>query len=1210
MSKSGQSNYRGVDSQAKAAILLFLINFYEGDFDSLTLEDSNWEDFTLSFKSGKKIIAEAKAWDRPLKLNDVVNILQGIAPKSDQIKPGDEILIVCNSVDSSVMKSTEYLRYDLPISEIPGLKSYRKPEKLTDNIINLLKITKFYQLPKIAEQTEDDFLFNETVARLYRILPMWIPQHEIEMLMTHILKEKVYDKSERGDILTKVEFIQYLEEYKRTKIAESIVYDPERQKVKKQVEKIISAINSADDQYLLEAAGNLAALSAQPMQMYIALDSISNIKDLKLEYWDFIWKALVNRTYGFRVIGIFEDNIKDLENAKYVIRFLDSSITELLGLSMEGHTREHSLTLVSSALSLHEELYPEALSFIERYLEPRAKAYKKALTKRDLGYEKGNVGKVLTAIYNAANQKNDEEVKQKVIDLIAKYFNLSEDDGEYLTTTPAEVYGLVRQWLEEDFYGRFSKVVSLIVDDFNEGEFYKKGFNGWELIGGMESGWSNYFTLHDRGFIDHILTPAMNKEYAENPTEFWKFAVDNIFTLSINEVSANKPDFISRAAIDITVDEYFNGTNSDDAYRVLTKFLKMMKGIPDRGRLIFQLLRGRGDTATDKAWKLSEFYLSLAPNKLPPNTYLEDVILNLATKGNKRAIEHIDTWMKNPDYINEDNRFHFYADTVIEKLLNSKIKNVQLTGIRFLKNYLAAKGSWERGSATRTWDINPLLFKSLQIDREAVSSLILSLYFHSGDLTNNRQLVLTSLLSQPELKSSEDISFIYKEIVKPILFADLNGDITKIVEKFTERHARQNIINFAEKMMETGQLNEAMELVYIFLNDPDPSIENYSDDPEGTFNYHQKIKDGEDPIIISTVRGWIPFVLQKAIKVKGAYLMPEIIDITERLLKDENYYVRFQALILLSGLAQNRHTVLPPGMKKRFMTFKNAQRIEDMAFTFLENDENRKMKPLMERMFYCFNFMRDLDEVQAKRLISSAHQLEYGDEIDHLSSLYLFFAEFRKGSFKKVPSLGKRLSKKLSNFDDTYFKEVLKEEVLNGKKGTRRHLAWQFWQLVKKDADKDNYEDNFNISYKYLLLLAENYDHDAFEMLFHFIDDNLEKKPDEVLALWKIAAKSEKKYLIENEDDITYHHNYWDKLHTADILLFILNRQGVDEFLSSLEIMLSYPAKLQGIHNPQGLYDALKLIEDDRAKLLREKFEDNYPHVYAKEISSKNGNTN
>lgn len=1205
MSTSGQSNYRGVNSQAKAAILLFLINFYENGFDSLTLEDSSWEDFTLSFQSGKKIIAEAKSWKKPLTLNDVVNILEGIKPKSDKLNQNDEILIVCNSVDEKVTKAIEYLSYGLAIDEAPGLKSYRSKDKLTPGILKLLKKTKFYIIPKSNLQSEDDFLFNETVARLYKILPMWLPQTEIERLMAHILKEKIYDKSEQGDTLTKAEFIQYLEEYKRTKISDSIVYDPERQKVTKQVEKIISAINDTDNQYLLEAAGNLAALSAQPMQMYIALDLISSINDLELEYWDFIWKALINRTYGFRVIGIFEDNLKTFNNAKYVIQFLNSSIAELSGLSMEGHTREHSLTLVSGALTLHPELFPEALSFISKYIEPRAKAYKKAYTKRDLGYEKGNVGKVLTEIYKAASQKNDDAVMQSVIGLIANHFNLSEDDGEYLSSTPAEIYNLVRIWLQEDFYGRFSKAISLIVEDFNEGEYYKKGFDGWELMGGMESGWSNHFTLHDRGFIDHILAPAMNQEYTSNPVKFWNFAVDNIFTLSVSEVSASKPDFISRAAIGVIVDEYFNGAHGEDAYHVLTKFLKMRKGIPDRGRLIFQILRGRSDTATDKAWRLSEFYLSLAPNKLPPNTYLEDVILNLATKGNKRAIEHIDSWMKNPDYINEDNRFHFYADTVIEKLLNSKIKSVQKTGIKFLKNYLAAKGSWERGSATRTWDINPLLFKSLQVDRDAVSSLILNLYFHSGDLTNNRQLVLTSLLSQSELKSNEDISFIYKEIVKPILLVDLEGNITKIVEKFTERHARQNIIDFAEKMMESGQLNEAMELVRIFLNDPDPSTENYPDDSDGTFNYHQKIIDGEDPIIISTVRGRIPFVLQKAIKVKGAHLMSEIIDITERLLKNENYYVRFQALILLSGLAQNRHTVLPPGMKKRFMTFKDAYRIEDIAFTFLEDEENRKMKPLMERMFYCFNFMRDLDEVQAKRLISSAHRLEYGDEIDHLSSLYLFFAEFRKGSFKNIPSLGKKLSKKLSDFDDTYFKAVLREEVLEGKKGTRRHLAWQFWQLVKKDADKDSYEDTFNISYRYLLLLARKYDHDAFEMLFHFIDDNLEKKPDEMIVLWKIAAESEKNYLIENEDKITYHHNYWDKLHTADILLFILKHQGEDEFLSSLEVMLNYPTKLQNILSPQGLYDALKRIDGDRAKLLREKFEDNYPQVYAREISRK-----
>ena len=1207
MSKSGQSNYRGVNSQAKAAILLFLINFYEGDFNALTLEDDSWEDFTLSFQSGKKIIAEAKAWQKTLTLNDVVNILQGIVPKSDNLNPGDEILIVCNSVDPTISKSIEYLRYDLAVAEIPGLKVYRKPEKLTPTIIELLKKTKFYKLPTSDTQSADDFLFDETVVRLYRILPMWLPQYEIERLMSHILKEKVYDKSERGDTLTKTEFIQYLEEYKRTKISEAGAYDSDKQKVTKQVERIISAVNDKDERHLIEG-GNLISLSAQPMKMYILLDLISRSKQLELSRWDTIWRALINRSYTYRVIGIFEDNLEDIENAKYVLSFFELSIPELTSLSMERNSRDHSLSLISNAIGLHPEIAAEALSFIASYLKPRANAYKKSFSKRDLSYEKENVAKILVGIYDVAVKQKDNITKQRIVDLIADHFNLSDDDGEYLSTTPAEIYGLVRRWLKQDFYGRLTHVVSMIVSDFNESEFYSRGFSGWELMGGMESGWSNTYKIHDRGFMEQILTPTFNRVYKADGNKLWNYIRSDVVTLSVGEVSALKPDFLSRAVIPVVVNEYLNGQHSDEAFKILTKFLKLNKGLPDRGRLIFQLLRGSIETTDGKIWKLTKAYLAMSKTKLPQSVFVEDVVLGLATKGDKEAIGCIREWMNNPAYIDTENRWHFYVDAVIGKLLASGNIDAQKSGVEFLKKYLTPAGKWEDGDNTRAWDITPLLEKTLVFDRDELAALVIGLYQEQETLTKNRQLVITSLLAQPEIKDKDDVRFIYEAIVKPIIFDDLHGDINKIAKRFSNHHSRQNFMQFAEKLMQINKLDEGMALVRIFINDPDPMLTNYADDPDGTFNYHRKIAEGKEEIVITTVRGWTPFVLQKVVKVSGKQYLSEVVDMTDRLLNDPNYYVRFQALILLSGLAQNRHTVVPPAREKRFMTLKDAKRIENIAFAFLENEENRSIKPLMERTLYCFNYLRSLNEKNAKRLMLSARKLDFSEEIDHLSSLYLYFAEFRKESFidkESVKIFGQTLFDDLSNFDDTFFKQLLEDEVVTGGSEMRRHLAWQFWRLIGDKAGREDYQDMFDISYKYLTLMTERYDHSAFEMLFHFIDDNLEKRATDCLKLWKAAIISEKEFLAQNENSLVYHQDWWDRLNTAEIVLKIRQEEGNDEFLKYVNELLSYPQKFQGVHNAKDILDTLKTIDSAQARQLVDTFNENYPHLYAQDRTNE-----
>ena len=809
-----------------------------------------------------------------------------------------------------------------------------------------------------------------------------------------------------------------------------------------------------------------------------------------------------------------------------------------------------------------------------------------------------------------ADTRKDVDVKVRVIELIGAHFSLTEDDGEYLNTSPAEVYKLVRLWLSESFYERLDYVISLMIDDFNESKFYERGFSGWELMGGMESGWSSHFKIQDRGFIEYILTPAFNDAYELDKNRFWSYMKENILTQLAKEVSSAKPDFLSRAAIPVIIDEYLYGEKSAEAFRFLKNFLQLRKGIPDRSRLIFQSLRELGNTEDDKRWKLAKVFMDMSETKLPPNVFVEDVVLQLATIGNNEAIEYVGVWMSNPTYIDTKNRWHFYADAVIGKLLSSGNVTAQKSGLESLKIYLTPAGKWEDGDNTRTWDIAPLLVKALILDRDEVAGMLFDLYRGQKVLTKNRQLVVTSLLSENEVNSNDDVWFLYTQVVRPIIFDHLKGDIVKITHKFSNHHAREAFLKFAEKLIEMGKLEEGMELVRIFINDPNPILLNEPDDPDGSFNYHRQIIKGDDAIVISTVRGWIPFVLQKMVKVAGAKYLTEVIDINERLLKDDNYYVRFQGLILLSGLAKNRHTVVPPGMKRRFMSLGNAKRIEKLAFDFLEDKENRELKPLMERVLYCFNFLRSINERNAKRLLLSARDLDFSGDIDHLSSLYLFFAEFRKGSFVDDATrtyLGQKLYDDLAKFDDRFFKQLLEDQMMNGSGEMRRHLAWQFWKLAKENLDADDYTRMFNISHHYLSYLTSKYDHGAYEMLFHFIDDNMNQRPTECLGLWKRAIVAEKEYLIQHEASLVYHHDWWDRLNTAETALMIREVEGDTEFLKYIDVLLHYPGKFQAIHNARLILVALKNIESNDASRLLELFNENYPHIYAQDRLGEEG---
>lgn len=134
MSRSGQSNYKGTNTQAKAALYLFLSEAYQSDLESVILEDPNWEDFTFIYASGKKVIYESKDHGSTISWAGVKKILNNIRERPDKINEGDEIVIVCNKVTPHLLHGIPYLEYDLP-----DIVERFKSKGFNNELISLLK---------------------------------------------------------------------------------------------------------------------------------------------------------------------------------------------------------------------------------------------------------------------------------------------------------------------------------------------------------------------------------------------------------------------------------------------------------------------------------------------------------------------------------------------------------------------------------------------------------------------------------------------------------------------------------------------------------------------------------------------------------------------------------------------------------------------------------------------------------------------------------------------------------------------------------------------------------------------------------------------------------------------------------------------------------------------------------------------------------------
>jgi hypothetical protein len=372
-----------------------------------------------------------------------------------------------------------------------------------------------------------------------------------------------------------------------------------------------------------------------------------------------------------------------------------------------------------------------------------------------------------------------------------------------------------------------------------------------------------------------------------------------------------------------------------------------------------------------------------------------------------------------------------------------------------------------------------------------------------------------------------------------------------------------------------------MEVIEIFINDSDPCTPQNIDprDPKGTYDKHQQIMNGEGTNTITTVRGKCAWALLNCIGVEGRKYIEKIIDLTEKLANDENFYILEQACMPLSRLAQVRFSIMPENKKELFFhqdrekALKMAKRVEELSFNLLEEFLSLDQKPrnvLINQLLRVFNHLKSINQQSVEKLFDGI--LKCNDEvIGEAVPLLIYFAEFRHRLYHDWEWSLPGLFDDLAEFDNKRFKDILINLITRGNSKINAHLAWHFNDIVRnamKEVDSEGsksiigYNDAFAMANYYLNVIAENYDKESFERVYRFIKENIGNYFEECYKLWRKCLTKERDFIKRNLDSEDKRRMYWWPFDgNAEILEIIREKAGGEAFLESFGFLLDYPIK-------------------------------------------------
>lgn len=324
----------------------------------------------------------------------------------------------------------------------------------------------------------------------------------------------------------------------------------------------------------------------------------------------------------------------------------------------------------------------------------------------------------------------------------------------------------------------------------------------------------------------------------------------------------------------------------------------------------------------------------------------------------------------------------------------------------------------------------------------------------------------------------------------------------------SDDEAKENLVQFGTELLAKGLVDEAMWIVRMLENDPNPapSGANDPDDPNGDYNYHSKVLRGEDARIITTVRGHLCWLMSRIIVQNKPAYYTEIIKILIRYISEGNLYIRTQATYPLMELVIRRKATRNQDGTPFDWNPKERVLVREIPLEMVR--DNAKYPRVLESVLHIFDKFRDLNEREAEEVLRILLATEQDDVLHDLATLVAYFALFRKKDF---PADGA--------FKPDVFIEILRDQTMNGKRTMRSSLAWHFWKILEQkllpydelreyillfweNAYDSSVASMFGLVYEQLAIVAPNDARDLFEKMIELLKVHLQNNPAESRQAW------------------------------------------------------------------------------------------------------------
>jgi hypothetical protein len=1112
----GANSQAGFNAQNWAALSLFVQYSGYKVFQRIELEQPRLADFVLVFDD-MQIICESKKTH--ITYADIREIFDTIPTVSKD----DEILIICTSVGPRVKEDLDNAKYFPEVQEKLITKHAFTVEHI--ELIPKLKIW-------VVDRDMNEDIVRNLMAERFQ---SWLPDDELDDLVRSLLVKNIYEKSSKGGIYTKSDFNDELQKRKEA-LKQKDDYKHSERSAKETVNKLLSELKDTDSR--IQSDNRLKAILADTGLHYFALQEITkNNKGLNLALWHNFWLATFSSYYSREVLRIFEENIKDEESAIYVVNFIKENVHKLRFKNMEEYEFKSTADILMKAVGITDKLLGDVFELLKRLY-----AYS---TESPLFVEGGSKGRDEWLMGELANgfdtlyAKGEESLKAEIINYIYRSFDIVDEEYNRWHRTPFKFFEILREDLlaKPSSFSNFLEQVRLqYIDTYQR---FKVKYAGWELMGGGTSNFGGEYEAHDRAFVKLIIRPHLNRLTAENQ---WKL-IDKYAGLKVSDVSEYKPDFMNRAFIPFLIEQYAEGNKK--AFKILSEFIKMRKGIPHKAELIFFSVRDSKALSTEQKWNLLN--VAIKEFGFPINVFMDQVLWELLEKKHEESIKTFSELLVNKDYMNRQVLF----DTTVIQSIMRLIGNAGTfdQGVTLLEEFL--HGDYFKSiDSFHSYDAKSPILDVLNKDFDKGILLIRSLI--AGKPLDNQQRVFGAVLRDTP---DESIEKMYLEIVKPEL--DQAKEANELARKFTNIETRENFIWFGEKLSKKRKFEEAFYIANFFINDPSPELSS---------EYDKDVINGKYDFTINTVRGCIAWILLPVISVPGRPYLNQVFAIAKKLCTDESLYVRQLSLLLLESLANNRHTTMPDS-KEWFMDYPTANAIEEFAFSMLR-DESNYHNAIMRHLARVFNRIRTLNEGQAIEVIDTfvkngdkeTADKKDGDKetLKELDSLIIFLAEFRKGAFRNWP----KARGIIPPYDPKPVQDKLKDFLENGSEEHRQSLVWHIVKLpeepIRNNGDFDKF---FNISMKYLPYALKRYDHHLFSHIHRFIEKYIDRKFNDCYKIWRKSLDVERPVILaeSKKDQHPGEYNYWPYHYNGSILVKVLKNLGVEQFLKDLEFIVDYP---------------------------------------------------